>query len=194
MAGDRLGAFGRTAGKQPRDFPCHAGLQLNVLADAVLAVAFTTAHPGVLVGEALLFGLLQRGFPDQDALPLVPLTAAAPPHHHGRKHAGLLGPAGQRGVTRAEEHQVIQVSAGHAERSLVGGDQQVAGASALGAVPGLDRQHDHQVGRLCQALRDALLLSRREVGRDPVGPPRAFGRGMGVSRERRGRRSLAAET
>ena len=145
MAGDRLGASGRAAGKQPRDLRRHAGLEFNVLVGAALTVPFATAAPRVLVGQALLFGLLKRCFLDKDALPLVPLAAATPPHHHGRKHAGLLGPAGQRGVARAEEHQVIQVSAGHAQRSCVVHRQQAAGTRAPGAHPVLDRHDDDQV-------------------------------------------------
>ena len=157
MAGDRLGTFGRAAGKQPRDFGRHAGLELHVLVSAALTVSFTAAAPRVLVGEALLFGLLERRLLDQDALPLVPLAAATPPHHHGRKHASLFRPAGQRGVARAEEDQVIQVGAGHAQRSHVVHRQQVAGTRAPGAHPVLDRHDDNQVGRLGRGHNAGLM-------------------------------------
>jgi hypothetical protein len=150
MAGDRLGTFGRAAGEQPCDLRRHAGLQLDVLAGSALTVPFTAAQPRILVRETLLFGLLERRLLDQDGLPLVSFTAAAPPHHHGRKHAGLLGPAGQRGIACAEEDQVIQVGAGHAQRSGVVHRQQAAGTCAPGAHPVLDRNDDNQLGQLCR--------------------------------------------
>jgi hypothetical protein len=49
-----------TPGKQPCDLRRHAGLQLNVLVGAALTIPFTAAQPRVLVGETLLFGLLER--------------------------------------------------------------------------------------------------------------------------------------
>ncbi len=51
-------------------------MQPDVLDGTALAVPFTAEHPGVLVGETLLFGLLERGFLDEDALTLVSLAAA----------------------------------------------------------------------------------------------------------------------
>ena len=98
VPGDRLGALGGAAREQPGDLRNETGLQFQILASPSLGVPFPASHPGVGVGEALLFGLLERWFLHQEALPLVPLARPAPPDHHRGQGAGLLRPAGQRGV------------------------------------------------------------------------------------------------
>jgi hypothetical protein len=47
-------------------------LQPTIFGGTALTVPFPAAHPGVLVGEALLFGLFEPGFLDQDALSAAP--------------------------------------------------------------------------------------------------------------------------
>jgi hypothetical protein len=77
VPGDGLGAIVGAARVQPDNLLREPGLELHVLLGAPLAVAFPAPHPGVLVVEALLFGGIEGGFADQEALPLVALATAA---------------------------------------------------------------------------------------------------------------------
>jgi hypothetical protein len=116
----------------------------------------------------MLLGLFERCFLHQEALPLVPPARPAPPDHDRRKDAGLLRPAGQRGVAGRQEHQVIHLGAGQAERPLIVHDQQAARAAALGTGPVLDRLNDNQIGRSGLALGDAFAFSGGSVGGNPL--------------------------
>jgi hypothetical protein len=171
VPGDRLGPRWRAAGKQPQDLLRHAGGELDVLGGPALPVPFPAADPGILVGQALLLRLLQRLLLDQQALPLVPLAGPAPPHHHRRQPAGLLRPAGQRGIPGRQEHQVVHVGAGQAQRAGAVHDQQVTGALALRALPVPHRLDDHKVRRRVLRPGDLLSLAFGRVGRHPAGPP-----------------------
>ena len=57
---DRGRSRARAAGEQPRDLCRHAALELHVFAGPPLPVPFPTAHPGFLVGQALLLCVLER--------------------------------------------------------------------------------------------------------------------------------------
>jgi hypothetical protein len=171
VPGDRLGALRGAAREQPGDLRDEAGLQFQVLVRPSLGIPSPAPHPGVLIGEALLLRLLKGRLLHQEALPLIPLPCPAPADHHRRQGAGLLRPAGERGVPGGQEHQVVHVGAGEAERPLVVHDQQVARAAALGAGPVLNRLDDHQVGRRGLTRDDPLAPLGRKVGRNPLRPP-----------------------
>jgi len=174
VPGDGLCPLPRAARVQPCDLLGEALPQFDILAGASLPVAFAAAHPDILVVQALLLGRIQRGFLDQQPLPLVPLARPAPPDHHGRQPAALLGPPGERRVPGRKEHQVVHVGAGQAQRPFVVHDEQAAGAVALRAGPVLDR-HDHdQVRRGGLSLRYAFPLPVRKVRGEPLNVPGLF--------------------
>lgn len=62
MPGDRLRAPGGAAGKQPGDLHDKTGQQFQIFIGPALGVPSPPPHPGVLVGEALLFCLFERWF------------------------------------------------------------------------------------------------------------------------------------
>jgi hypothetical protein len=146
-------ASARPTGEQPPDLRGHARLEPHILRGPAVAVPVPAAQPGVLVGEALLLGLAQRWLLGEDALPFVAPPVPAPADDHGRQAARLAGAAGQRGVTRRDENQVVKVGAGQAQRTRLVHDEEVPGAVALGARPVLDRRDGHEVGGLARALR-----------------------------------------
>jgi hypothetical protein len=71
VPGDLFGSLGRATGEQFGDGQSEGDLQLDVLFRAALLLPQSTAMAGVLVGQALLLGLLQRLLFNQDALALV---------------------------------------------------------------------------------------------------------------------------
>jgi LysR family transcriptional regulator, transcription activator of glutamate synthase operon len=160
VAGDRIGPRGRAPGEQPRDLGGELPLEDHVLVGAAHGVPLPAPCPQVRVAKALLFGLLDGGRLGQDALPLIALAALAPLHHDGGQPAGLLRPAGQRGVPGRQELKVVHISAGQAERTSFVHDQEVAGALAFRALPVPHRDDDHQIGRSGQLL----LLPGRDGG------------------------------
>jgi hypothetical protein len=183
VPGDRLGALGRAAGEQPGDLADETRLQLQVLVSPALGIPFPAPHPGVLVGKALQLRFFERWFLHQEALPLIPLARPAPPDHHRRQEACLLRPAGERGVAGRQEHQVIHVGTGQAERPGVVHDEQVAGAAAFGARPVPDRLDDDEVSRSGLTLDDALALRGGNAGAYPLRPPGGLLRGIPVREE-----------
>ena len=84
-------------------------------------------RPGVSdslrVREAFPFGLGQRLFLDEQALPLVAFARPAPFEHDGREPRMLLRAPGQRRVTRGQKDQMIQIGARQAQRSFVPGQR-----------------------------------------------------------------------
>src|SRR5436305_5923031 len=70
VPGDGFGARSGAAGELLADALVETGSELDVFGGAADAVALAAAFADVLVGEALLLGLLERGLLDEDALPL----------------------------------------------------------------------------------------------------------------------------
>ncbi|CKS94957.1 Uncharacterised protein [Mycobacterium tuberculosis] len=129
VAGDRLGPAGRAVREQRANRGAEFGLQTQVLVGPSRLVALPAAGAHLRIGEALVFGALQRLRLDQDALTLVSLTRPAPPHHHRRKPARPLGPAGKRGVPGRQEDQMAKVRAVQAQRPRVLKEHQVTAAA-----------------------------------------------------------------
>ena len=94
-------------GEQVGDRLGEGGLELDVVVGPALLLAQVAALAGVLVGQALLFGLHQRRLLHQDALALVTVPCPAESDHDGRQPARLLGPSGKSRVSRWQEHEVI---------------------------------------------------------------------------------------
>jgi LysR family transcriptional activator of glutamate synthase operon len=160
VPGDRVRPLGGAPREQARDLDGELLLENHVLVGAAHGVPLPAPCPQVRVGEALLFGLLNGGRLSQDALPLVALAALVPLHHDRGQPAGLLRPAGQRGVSGWQELKVVHVGAGQAEWTSFVHDQEVAGALAFRALPVPHRDDDHQIGRSGQLL----LLPGRDGG------------------------------
>ena len=66
---------------------------------------------------------MQRVLFDQQALSLVAFPGTAPLQDDGGESGELAGPAGDRGVARRQEHQVIEVGAAQAESAPVAGQE-----------------------------------------------------------------------
>jgi hypothetical protein len=147
MRGDSVGALGRATWEETADLCRQSGLKVLIDPDAAGVVALSAALPRVGVGHALLLCIRERRLLDQDALPFMPLPAAAPPHHDCRQAARLRGTTGERGVPRREEHKMIQVGAAEAERASVLHPKQIASPTALATGPIPDRLDDQHAGR-----------------------------------------------
>lgn len=105
------------AGEQLGDLFGEASPEVDVLVGPALRVAFTAAHPGVLVVEAQLLGLVQGGFLDEQTLAFIALASLAPPDHDRGQAAGLLGSPGQGRITSRHEDEMVHVGTRHAQRA-----------------------------------------------------------------------------
>ena len=138
LAGDRLGASADgQRGNEPCDFRRHAGLQFP-------RPRRRSAHGPVHDGASSR--PRRRGTPARPAQALLPSTRMPCRSYRLRLRLhrtttaestlAFLDLQGQRGVARAaEEHQVIQVGAGHAQRSRVVHRQQFSRYPCNGRIP-----------------------------------------------------------
>lgn len=91
-----------------------------------LTIRSGTPHPRT--GGATLVRRVQRGGFDEQPLPLVALAVATEAHNNGGQVACPVGATGKSGVTRRQEHQVVQASTAQAHRTGVLHQQQVPSA------------------------------------------------------------------
>jgi len=69
------------------------------------------ALPDLLVCQTLLFRFLQRLRFNQQALPFIALSGAAPHQHNGSKGRMLAGASGQSHIPGREEKKMVQIGA-----------------------------------------------------------------------------------
>jgi hypothetical protein len=68
------------------------------------------------VGQALLFGPLERGFFDQHTLALVSPAGTAEAHNHSMQRRVPFGASRQRGISTFKENEMIEIGTTQAER------------------------------------------------------------------------------
>lgn len=68
------------------------------------------------VGQAFLFGSLERGFFDEHTLTLVAPAGTAEAHNHSMQRRVPFGAASQRGVSTLEENEMIEIGTPQAKR------------------------------------------------------------------------------
>src|SRR5216683_1758010 len=123
-----------------------------IILGAALRIPFPTQHPQFAVRQAFLFGLVERGFGNQNALAFVPPARAAETHDYRRKRAILPSSAGECGIPAGKVDKFIEIGAAHAESALAVLKQQVSLPQCLvtfGAC-GLAEDGEHnQVPRFC---------------------------------------------
>lgn len=137
-----------------------------------------------LIGPgAALLGLGQRGGFDEQTLPLVALAAAAEADHDRGQLAGPVGAAGEPGVARGQENQVVHARTTQAYRAGVLHEQQVTGSGAGRARPVLQWRDDDEIRRAALALGESFALGGGQLGGDPVRAVRAFDLGRATDAE-----------
>jgi hypothetical protein len=116
--GNRALLVGRASGKQFADV-MRKGLNIfRIEFLATFSRALPSPSTSLGVGQTFLFGTRKRLLFDQDTLPFVPSSRAAEPNHHCPECRVPDGASRERGVSTFKEHQMIEISAGQAERSL----------------------------------------------------------------------------
>ena len=109
---------GWTTGKQRGYLLRHLRDQALIILGAALRIPFPTQHPQFAVRQAFLFGLVERGFGNQNALAFVPPARAAETHDYRRKRAILPSSAGECGIPAGKVDKFIEIGAAHAESAL----------------------------------------------------------------------------
>lgn len=116
--GHRLLLLGRAPGKE---FPYALRERPDVFRIQFLTT-FSRTLPSPLtslgVGQAVPFRSRERLFFDQHALPLVALARTAKANHHRPERRVAVGSSSERGISTSEKHQVIEIGARQAVRSL----------------------------------------------------------------------------
>src|SRR6266702_1662623 len=136
MPGDRLGALGGAASEQPGDFLNGECLHFEILAARRPFPGGASSRPRRRGTAALLVRALVP--PPAGPAAHTACTSCSTGRPPPKKNTGLLRPAGERGVARRQEDQVIHVGAGQTERHLIVHDQQAAGTGTLGTCPVLE--------------------------------------------------------
>jgi len=85
---------------------------------ATLGGSLADALARLGVGQTFALGLLQRRLLDQHALALVASARAAEPDHDRIERRVLSGASRERCIPAGQEHEVVEVGAGEAERPL----------------------------------------------------------------------------
>jgi len=116
--GNRLSLVDRTAGKP---FPDAVRERMDVFHIQFLPTlggAIPSQSTSLAVGQAFPFGSRERLFFDQHTLPLVALARTAETNHDGPERRVAAGAPSERSISTAKKHQVIEIGACEAKRSL----------------------------------------------------------------------------
>jgi hypothetical protein len=115
-------------------------------------LALASSRPRTSVLVAFVFGFLECGFFDQDALALVVVPGPAEAHDHGGKRAVLLGTSCECSIPTGQVNQVIEIGACKAQRTFFFHEEEIPLPQCLTALDTL---------RVAKNGKDDLVLSRR---------------------------------
>ncbi len=128
----RLGR--RTARKQFSDCIRHAGTQIAILFNTAHFLALAPSRPLVGIQNAFVYGFVECGFFDQDALAFIMAPSLAEADDHRRKLTVLRGASCESSITTGQIDEVIEISACEAQRPFFCHEEKIALPQCLTAL------------------------------------------------------------